>query len=395
MAIKYVDELEIEGKRVFLRADLNVPITDGQITDDTRIQAVLPTIRQILRKGGRLILASHLGRPKGKAVESLSLKPVGEHVRELLDRTVIMREELDVYSDGVRVVANQLKEGEILLLENLRFDPRETANDPDFARQLAELTDVYINDAFGASHRAHASIDALPRAVAEKGAGFLMRKELRYLREALADPTPPFWAVLGGAKVSDKLGVVEHLLDKVDGLIIGGGMAYTFLKALGNEIGKSLLEQSRLGYCRAVLNRAQRLGVKILLPVDHVVADAVSADAAAQVIRNGEFEADMMGLDIGPQSIVLFTEALASAKTIVWNGPMGVFEIEKFSQGTFAVARAVASSDSVSIVGGGDSVSAVKKAGVAGQISHISTGGGASLELLEGRVLPGIAALES
>lgn len=393
MAIKYVDEMELDGKRVFLRADLNVPLKDGVITDDTRIQAVLPTIRQILRRGGRLILASHLGRPKGKIVASMSLMPVAEHLTTLLDRSVIMAPE--IVSDGVKVVANQLKDGEILLLENLRFDPRETANDPEFARQLAELCDVYVNDAFGASHRAHASIDALPRQMAEKGAGFLMRKELRYLQEALSDPMPPFWAVLGGAKVGDKLGVVENLLDKVDGLIIGGGMAYTFLKARGVEVGKSLLEESRLSYAREMLARADKLGVEIMLPVDHVVATEPTLDAVVTIVRNKDFPPDQMGLDIGPQTIELFTEKLAGAKTVVWNGPMGVFELEPFAAGTFAVAKAIAASGATSIVGGGDSVSAVRRAGVAGQISHISTGGGASLELLEGKQLPGLTALDS
>jgi phosphoglycerate kinase len=392
MAIKYLDDLQFEGKRVFLRADLNVPLKDGKITDDTRIQASLPTIRQILRKGGRLIIASHLGRPKGKRDESMSLMPVAERLAELLDRKVIMAP--DVISDGVRVVANQLKDGEVLLLENLRFDPRETTNDADFAAKLAEITDVYVNDAFGSSHRAHASIDALPRLVKEKGAGMLMRKELRYLDQALADPNRPFWAVLGGAKVSDKLGVIQNLLKKVDGLIIGGGMAYTFLKAQGFEIGKSLLDESRLAYARQMLEEAEKRGVKVLLPVDHVVAAAIAPDAKTMIVSNDGIPPDQMGLDIGPKTVELFSAALAEAKTIVWNGPMGVFEQEAFSKGTFAIARAVAAADAVTVVGGGDSVSAVKKAGVADKISHISTGGGASLELLEGLTLPGVAALE-
>ena len=393
MAIKYLDDMQFEGKRVFLRADLNVPLKDGKITDDTRIQAVLPTIRQILRRGGRLIIASHLGRPKGKRDESMSLMPVAERLAELLDRKVIMAP--DVISDGVRVVANQLKDGEVLLLENLRFDPRETANDADFAAKLADITDVYVNDAFGSSHRAHASIDALPRLVKEKCAGLLLRKELRYLDEAMADPNRPFWAVLGGAKVSDKLGVVQNLLKRVDGIIIGGGMAYTFLKAQGFGIGKSLLDESRLAYTREVLEEAEKRGVKVLLPIDHLVASEISPDAKPTVVTNNKIPDDKMGLDIGPATIELFTKALRDARTIVWNGPMGVFELPAFAEGTFAIARAVGAADAVTVVGGGDSVSAVKKAGVADKISHISTGGGASLELLEGKRLPGVVALEA
>jgi phosphoglycerate kinase len=354
---------------------------------------VLPTIKLILRKGGRVILASHLGRPKGKRDESMSLMPVAERLAELLDRKVIMAP--DVVSDGVRVVANQLKDGEVLLLENLRFDPREEKNDPEFAQKLAEITDMYVNDAFGSSHRAHASIDALPRLIKEKAAGMLMRKELRYLDEATKDPNRPFWAVLGGAKVSDKLGVVRNLLNKCDGIIIGGGMAYTFLKAQGFEIGKSLLDESRLSYTRDVLEEAAKKGVKVLLPVDHLAAEAISPDAKPVVVSNENFPADKMGLDIGPKTIELFSKALADAKTVVWNGPMGVFEQPAFAEGTYAVARAIAATDAVSVVGGGDSIGAVKKAGVADKISHISTGGGASLELLEGLVLPGVAALES
>lgn len=393
MAIKYIDDVELEGKRVFVRADLNVPLNENaEITDDTRIQAVMPTIRQVLRKGGRLILASHLGRPKGKRVEKLSLMPVARRLSELTEREVIMAP--DVVSDGVRVVTGQLKDGEIMLLENLRFHPGETSNDKDFAAKLAEMADVYINDAFGCSHRAHASIDALPRMVTEKAAGYLMRKELRYLQEALNDPDRPFWAILGGAKVSDKIGVVDNLLNKVDGLIIGGGMAYTFLVARGFEVGKSMVDSGNVAYAGEVLDRADKKDVKILLPVDHVVAAENSAEAATKVVTNDEFPADMMGLDIGPQTVERYENALADARTIVWNGPMGVFESEQFAAGTFAIARAIAASRAVSIIGGGDSVSAVKKSGVSDQISHLSTGGGASLELLEGKTLPGVAALE-
>ncbi|HPM78815.1 MAG TPA: phosphoglycerate kinase [bacterium] len=393
MAVKYIDELELEGKHIFLRADLNVPLTDGKITDDTRIRAVLPTVRKVLRDGGRLVIASHLGRPKGKYDEKLSLMPVAERMAELLDRDVIMAP--DVVSDGVKVVAQQLKDGEVMMLENLRFVPGETANDPEFAAKLAELATVYINDAFGSSHRAHASVEALPRLLEEKAAGYLMRKELRYLQEALADPERPFWAILGGAKVSDKIGVVNTLLDKVDGLIIGGGMAYTFLAAKGFEVGKSLVDGGRITYARETLARAEKKGVKILLPVDHVVAQEIAADAAVKVVANQDFPTDMMGLDIGPETIRAYADALVGAKTIVWNGPMGVFEHAPFATGTIAIAKAVAESGSISIVGGGDSVSAVKKAGMADKISHISTGGGASLELLEGKELPGVTALES
>jgi len=354
---------------------------------------VLPTVRKVLRDGGRLVIASHLGRPKGKYDEKLSLMPVAERMAELLDRDVIMAP--DVVSDGVKVVAQQLKDGEVMMLENLRFVPGETANDPEFAAKLAELATVYINDAFGSSHRAHASVEALPRLLEEKAAGYLMRKELRYLQEALADPERPFWAILGGAKVSDKIGVVNTLLDKVDGLIIGGGMAYTFLAAKGFEVGKSLVDGGRITYARETLARAEKKGVKILLPVDHVVAQEIAADAAVKVVANQDFPTDMMGLDIGPETIRAYADALVGAKTIVWNGPMGVFEHAPFATGTIAIAKAVAESGSISIVGGGDSVSAVKKAGMADKISHISTGGGASLELLEGKELPGVTALES
>ncbi len=394
MAIKFIDELEFEGKRVFIRADLNVPLNDaGQITDDTRIKAVLPTIRQVMRKGGRLIVASHLGRPKGKRDDKMSLMPVAERLAELLERQVIMAP--DVVSDGVKVVAMQLKDGEILLLENLRFHPGETANDPEFIAKLAEMTEVYVNDAFGSSHRAHSSVEGLPRVIKERAAGYLMRKELRYLQEALADPDRPFWAILGGAKVSDKIGVVDNLLSKVDGLIIGGGMAYTFLAAQGHNVGKSLVDQAKIAYAGDVLDKAKKKGVQLLLPLDHVVATAINEFAETKIVDNDHIPPDRMGLDIGPRTIDLYRKALSGAKTVVWNGPMGVFEQPAFANGTFEIAKAVADSGAVSIVGGGESVSAVKKAGVADKISHVSTGGGASLELLEGKVLPGVAALES
>ncbi|MCB9476462.1 MAG: phosphoglycerate kinase [Deltaproteobacteria bacterium] len=395
MAVKYIDEVELTGKRVFIRADLNVPLDDDRnITDDTRIREVLPTVRYALRNGGRVILASHLGRPKGTGKEEkYSLAPVGDHLAGLLDREVIMAP--DVMSDGVKQCAHQLKDGEVLLLDNLRFAAGETKNDPDFADDLASLTEVYVNDAFGASHRAHASIDALPRRVAVKCAGFLMRKELQYFQMALDDPARPVVAILGGAKVSDKIPVIENLLDRVNAIVIGGAMAYTFLAQAGENVGKSLVEAGKKDTCARVVKLAREKGVDIHLPVDHVAATEIAEGAAHRVVGAGAFQPDEMGLDIGPETREKYAEVIGKAKTIIWNGPMGVFEIDEFAQGTFAVAKAVAAADALSVVGGGDSVSAVHKAGVADKISHISTGGGASLELLEGKVLPGIAALET
>ncbi|MDP8256521.1 MAG: phosphoglycerate kinase [Candidatus Alcyoniella australis] len=394
MAIKYVDELELEEKRVFIRADLNVPLDDqGQITDDTRIRAVLPTIKYVLNKGGLVVLASHLGRPRGQRVEKYSMMPVAERLNQLLDREVIMAP--DVASDGVKVVAGQLKPGQVLLLENLRFHPGETKNDEAFARSLADMCDVYVNDAFGASHRAHASIDRITHFVSEKAAGFLLRKEMNYFSRVLDKPISPFIAVLGGAKVSDKIGVIENLLKRVDSVLIGGGMAYTFLTAQGFDCGESLVERERIEDATRIIRLARIEGTGLLLPVDHVVAREVSAQADSRLADNDDIGPGWRGLDIGPRTIENFCAVIARARTIVWNGPMGVFEIEQFSRGTMAVAKAVADADATSVIGGGDSVAAVKIAGVADKISHISTGGGASLELLEGKRLPGIVALES
>jgi len=394
MAIKFIDEMELEEKRVFLRADLNVPLdADGRITDDTRIRAVLPTIKYALNHGGFVILASHLGRPKGERNEKYSLLPVAERLNELLDREVIMAP--DVVSDGVKVVANQLKTGQVLLLENLRFNPGETKNDPGFAKELAGLCEIYINDAFGASHRAHASIEGITHYVREKGAGFLIRKELRYFSRVLDKPVSPFLAIMGGAKVSDKIGVIENLLDKVDAVLIGGGMAYTFLAAQGFDCGDSLVESDRLDDARRIMDKSAQAGVRLILPEDHIVAREMSADAERREAANDDIGPGWKGLDIGPATIETFKTQIGQSRTIVWNGPMGVFEMEPFARGTLEVAKAVAEADATSVVGGGDSVAAVKAAGVADQISHISTGGGASLELLEGKVLPGIAALDS
>lgn len=396
MAVRYIDELDFTGKRVFLRADLNVPMDENQnITDDTRIQAVLPTIQYLLRHGARLTVASHLGRPKdGVKDPKFSLMPVSARLADLLvDRDVIQAPE--VMSDGVHFQMQQLKEGDVLVLENLRFHPGEKKNDAELAASFAENTDIYVNDAFGSSHRAHCSIDALPRAVDEKCAGFLMRKELQSFHLALDNPARPVVAILGGAKVSDKVGVILNLLDKVDAIVIGGAMAYTFLKLLGENVGKSLVEEAKLRTASDIVKAAKDKGVKIYLPTDHVAATAIEAGAACRVVGAGGFAPDEMGLDIGPATREEFARVVREGKTIIWNGPMGVFEIPEFAEGTFTVARAVAAADGLSVVGGGDSVSAVHKAGVEKSISHISTGGGASLELLEGKVLPGIAALES
>jgi phosphoglycerate kinase len=387
-----VNDVEFKGKRVFCRVDFNVPFDEhGQITDDTRIVAALPTIRHILEGGGRLILASHLGRPKGKPNPKYSLSPVAPHLSELLEKPVTMAP--DCIGPEVRQLSDRLKNGEVLLLENVRFHPGEEKNDPEFARDLALLADLYVNDAFGSAHRAHASTEGITHILQPSVAGLLMEKELQYLGQALSDPPRPFVAILGGAKVSDKITVIENLLTKVNTLMIGGGMAYTFLRAQGIEVGKSLVEQDRIDLSRELIERAKEKGVELLLPMDHVVANEFKADADHKTCSNDDFPADWMGLDIGPKSAARYAEALKNAGTVVWNGPMGVFEFDAFAQGTFAIAQALADSDSVSIIGGGDSVAAVNKAGLEDKMTHISTGGGASLEFLEGKELPGVAAL--
>jgi phosphoglycerate kinase len=385
-----VRQLDVSGQRVFLRADLNVPLDRGEVADDTRLTAAIPTIRHVIDAGGRVVLASHLGRPKGAPDPKYSLKPVGERLATLLQRAVPLAP--DCVGPEVSAQARALGPGDILLLENLRFHAEEEANDDGFARALAALADCYVNDAFAAAHRAHASIAAITRHLQPAAAGLLMEAELEALGRIFESPARPLVALLGGAKVSDKLMIVENLVARVDALLIGGGMAYTFLRALGHEVGRSLVEPDRIETARRIVESARHQGTQIVLPVDAVVADGVDSPSGRAVgIR--EIPAAQMGLDIGPRTVDRFREALKSARTIVWNGPLGVFERDPFAAGTLAVARAVAEASAFTVVGGGDTVSAIRRAGVEAKIGYISTAGGAFLEFLEGRTLPGVEAL--
>jgi phosphoglycerate kinase len=387
-----VKDIDLKGKRIFCRVDFNVPLDkNGEITDDTRIVAALPTIRYIIEHGGRLILASHLGRPKGTPKAEFSLAPAAERLSQLLGLPVIMAP--DCIGPQVEALADRLEDGQVLLLENLRFHAGETANDPEFSRRLAELAELFVNDAFGTAHRAHASTEGVPGRLSPAVAGFLIEKELRFLGRAISNPARPLVAVLGGAKVSDKLPAIEHLLDKVDTLLIGGGMAYTFLKAKGIDLGNSLVEKDFVQLAGELLQKAADKGISLLLPTDHVAAAGFSADAEHRICSNDDFPEGWMGLDIGPETAAEYSKVLGQAGTAVWNGPMGVFEFDAFAAGTFAVAKALAESKAVSIIGGGDSAAAANKSGLADRMTHISTGGGASLEFLEGKTLPGIEIL--
>ncbi|NLJ65637.1 MAG: phosphoglycerate kinase [Christensenellaceae bacterium] len=389
---KTVRDINPKGKRVIMRADFNVPMDENlNITDDSRILGALPTIQYLLGAGAKLILMSHLGRPKGEVNPKYSLAPVAVRLSELLNKPVKMSK--DVIGEDAKKLAAELNEGDVMLLENLRFHKEEEANDDNFAKALASFGDIYVNDAFGTAHRAHASTEGVTHFIDTSVSGFLIEKELKFLGEAVENPERPFVAILGGAKVSDKIGVIENLLNKVDVLLIGGGMAYTFTKAMGGNIGKSLLEEDKIELAKSLLEKAKEKNVKLLLPVDTLIADDFNNDANTDVVKTSEIPDDWQGLDIGPETRELFAQEIVKAKTVVWNGPMGVFEMPTFAEGTKAIAKAMAECDGTTIVGGGDSAAAVESMGFGDKISHISTGGGASLEFLEGKELPGVKAL--
>lgn len=390
-----IDNVDLKNKRVLVRVDFNVPLDENlQITDDIRITSSLPTIKKIISEGGKAILMSHLGRPKGKVNLKYSLKPVAERLSKLLAKEVNLAP--DCVGEEVKSLVDKMNSSNVILLENLRFHEEEEKNDEAFAKKLSELGDVYINDAFGSAHRAHASTEGVTKYIKICAAGYLMQKELDYLGNAIANPQRPFAAILGGAKISGKIDVISNLLGKVDKLLIGGGMAFTFLKAQGKEIGKSLLEAEKIDLAKEVLEKAKNSKVKFLLPIDFIVADEFKNESPSKVVKADTIPSDKMGLDIGPDTIKLFKQELENSKTIVWNGPMGVFEMDNFAKGTFAIAQVLAdatSKSAVTIIGGGDSAAAISKAGLEDKVSHVSTGGGASLEFLEGKVLPGVEAL--
>jgi phosphoglycerate kinase len=387
---KSVRDIDVSGKKVFVRVDFNVPLENGAITDDTRIRETLPTIRYLIDKGAKVILASHLGRPKGKVVEEMRLTPAANRLAELLGKPVAKADE--AVGPAVKAMVDKMENGDVLVLENVRFYPGEEKNDPELAKQFAELADIYVNDAFGAAHRAHASTEGIAHYLPAVS-GFLMEKEISVLGKALSNPERPFTAIIGGAKVKDKIGVIENLLNLADNVIIGGGLAYTFIKAQGHEIGKSLLDEEKIDLALGFINKAKEKGVNFLLPVDIVVADDFKVDANTQIVDIDNIPADWEGVDIGPKTRALYADVIKKSKLVVWNGPMGVFEMDPFSHGTRAVAEACAETEAYTIIGGGDSAAAVEKFNLADKMDHISTGGGASLEFMEGKALPGVVAL--
>ena len=389
---KSVDDINVKGKRVLVRCDFNVPLIDGKITDENRLVAALPTIKKLIADGGKVILCSHLGKPKGEPKPELSLAPVAVRLSELLGQEVKFAADATVVGENAKAAVAAMNDGDVILLENTRYRAEETKNGEEFSKELASLCDVFVNDAFGTAHRAHCSNVGVTKYVDTAVVGYLMQKEIDFLGNAVNNPERPFVAILGGAKVSSKIYVIENLLDKVDTLIIGGGMSYTFSKAMGGKVGISLLEEDYCDFALNMLKKAEEKGVKLLLPVDHVVADDFSNDANIQVVSRGEIPDGWEGLDIGPETAKLYAEAVKTAKTVVWNGPMGCFEMPNFAKGTEAVAKALAETDAVTIIGGGDSAAAVNQLGYGDKMTHISTGGGASLEFLEGKELPGVAA---
>ena len=398
MAKKTVDDIQVKGKRVLVRCDFNVPMKDGKITNDKRIVAALPTIQKLIKDGGKVILCSHLGKPKNGPEEKFSLAPVAERLSELLGQKVVFANDDNVVGENAKAAVAAMQDGDVVLLQNTRFRKEETKNEETFSKELASLADAYVDDAFGSCHRAHCSTEGVTKYTSPNVAGYLIGKELSIMGKALENADRPFVAVLGGAKIEDKLNVINNLLEKVDTLIIGGGMAFTFLKAKGYEVGKSLLDESKIDYCKDMMGKAAQKGVKLLLPIDTVCAagfpDPIDGPVETTVVDSDKIPADMEGLDIGPKSRELFADAVKSAKTVVWNGPMGVFENPTLAQGTLAVAQAMADSEAVTIIGGGDSAAAVEQMGLGDKMTHISTGGGASLEFLEGKTLPGVACLD-
>ncbi|WP_302583485.1 phosphoglycerate kinase, partial [Anaerostipes caccae] len=389
---KSVDDINVKGKKVLVRCDFNVPLQDGKITDENRLVAALPTLKKLIADGGKLILCSHLGKPKGEPKPELSLAPVAARLSELLGQEVKFAADDNVVGPNAKAAADAMQDGDVILLQNTRYRAEETKNGEEFSKELAGLCDVFVNDAFGTAHRAHCSNVGVTQFVDTAVVGYLMQKEIDFLGNAVNNPERPMVAILGGAKVSSKISVINNLLDKVDTLIIGGGMAYTFMKALGEEVGDSLLEADYLDYAKEMMDKAKEKGVNLLIPVDTVVADDFSNDANIKTVERGGIEAGWQGLDIGPKTRALFADALKDAKTVVWNGPMGCFEMPNFAAGTVAVAEALAEIDATTIIGGGDSAAAVNQLGFGDKMTHISTGGGASLEFLEGKELPGVAA---